>query len=187
MGTFIRLHSGASISQSLQRKAIIPVSFPIPTSTGQHTFLSEKAALLLSWLEAYIGISTRRTKMAGVGEPLPMDRAHGHAMLSYNNTVVSPHEPVVCPPNSHQLSFQLIHSIQHELSAPPSIVLSQYPHFAMIYSNQDGNIAVETSPSLAESASIFFTPELQERFAQAVSLRSPTMSLLPGSLASLAF
>ncbi|CRG88329.1 hypothetical protein PISL3812_05358 [Talaromyces islandicus] len=100
--------------------------------------------------------------MAGVGDPLPLDRAQGHAMLSYNNAAVSPHESV------------------HEISTTQSTVSTPYPHFAMIYSNHDGNVAFETSPSLAESASIVFTPELQDRFAQLVSLRSPTMSMLLG-------
>ncbi|OKL58039.1 hypothetical protein UA08_06737 [Talaromyces atroroseus] len=48
----------------------------------------------------------------------------------------------------------------------------------MIYSNQDGQIAFESSPSIADSERAIFTPDIQERFAELVSLRSPSLANL---------
>ncbi|QKX57500.1 uncharacterized protein TRUGW13939_04614 [Talaromyces rugulosus] len=118
--------------------------------------------------------------MAGVGEPLPLNRAQSHAMLPYNNTIVSSHEPAAAAADHHQLHFQLTHGIKDERSPTPGTISTQYSHYAMVYSNDDGNIAFETSPSLADSVNVLFTPELQERFAQIVSFRTPTISMLPG-------
>ncbi|KAH8694128.1 hypothetical protein BGW36DRAFT_300225 [Talaromyces proteolyticus] len=51
----------------------------------------------------------------------------------------------------------------------------------MIYSNHDGQIAFESSPSISESGRMLFTPDLTERFAQLVSLRSSSIPILPAS------
>uniref|UniRef100_A0A093VTJ0 Subtelomeric hrmA-associated cluster protein AFUB-079030/YDR124W-like helical bundle domain-containing protein n=1 Tax=Talaromyces marneffei PM1 TaxID=1077442 RepID=A0A093VTJ0_TALMA len=54
----------------------------------------------------------------------------------------------------------------------------------MIYSNQDGQIAFESSSSIADPGKAIFTPDIQERFAELVSPRSSTLASLPGAVTS---
>lgn len=136
MEKLIRLHSEASIngkhgslqmgcSGSIACLCTLPISvshlnesfntrlLPLLPSTVQLTTprLSQEKLRRHSVGQKYlVVISAGRTKMAAVGEHLPLDRSQSHAMLSYSNTVVSSHEPVVCTTNHHQLYFQLTDS-----------------------------------------------------------------------------
>jgi hypothetical protein len=51
-----------------------------------------------------------------------------------------------------------------------------YQHFALIYIDQDGEVGLETSPSIGNSGKSIFTPEVRERFLKTAAMGSQTTS-----------
>ncbi|KAL3703156.1 hypothetical protein TMatcc_010344 [Talaromyces marneffei ATCC 18224] len=92
-----------------------------------------------------------------------------HSLSTEQNCTLIPYNSI----SSHQTAV-------HGHSNTPGVVGVHYPHFAMIYSNQDGQIAFESSSSIADPGKAIFTPDIQERFAELVSPRSSTLASLPG-------
>lgn len=91
-----------------------------------------------------------------------------HSLSTEQNCTLIPYNNI----SSHQAAV-------HGNSNTPGVVGVHYPHFAMIYSNQDGQIAFESSSSIADPGRVIFTPDIQERFAELVSPRSSTLASLP--------
>ncbi|QGA22148.1 hypothetical protein EYB26_009862 [Talaromyces marneffei] len=91
-----------------------------------------------------------------------------HSLSTEQNCTLIPYNSI----SSHQTAV-------HGHSNTPGVVGVHYPHFAMIYSNQDGQIAFESSSSIADPGKAIFTPDIQERFAELVSPRSSTLASLP--------
>ncbi|KAL1963362.1 hypothetical protein VTN77DRAFT_8378 [Rasamsonia byssochlamydoides] len=90
--------------------------------------------------------------MEGVGQSLALNKEQHQPVLSYDNIVTQPHQTML--------------STQSRTCDFP------YQHFALIYINQDGEVGLETSPSIGNSGKSIFTPEVRERFLKTATMGS---------------
>ncbi|KAL1985298.1 hypothetical protein VTN96DRAFT_8097 [Rasamsonia emersonii] len=89
--------------------------------------------------------------MEAVGQSLALNKAP-NPVLSYDNVVTQPQQTML--------------STQSRTCDFP------YEHFALIYINQDGEVSLETSPSIGNSGKSIFTPEVRERFLRTATMGS---------------
>lgn len=125
---------------------------------------------------------TERRAGCGMDQSNSLNTDQSCTQNPYHN--ISSHQTAVVRPTlvPFILNFHCSTDQIYEQTAHPNIPIvssTNHPHFAMIYSNQEGQIAFESSPSIADPQRMIFTPDIQERFAELVSPRTSTLAGIP--------
>jgi hypothetical protein len=87
------------------------------------------------------------------------------AMASFNSTSAGLNHSVL------KIVAYLLY-LQQTLTQPKAFDFP-YQHFALIYISQEGELGVESSPSIKSPEETMFTPKIRERFSQIAGTDGP--------------
>lgn len=115
------------------------------------------------------------------GQSFAWNRKRHPEMFSYDGLITQAHQSAtVCHIYGLIETRSLMTLSQQMLSAHSRPIDFPYQHFAIIYMNQNGQVELETSPSIESSCRTIFTSDVRERFMRTATATSSAASSFAG-------